>query len=72
MWKELNLRGAEKEVFAVIYGFWRNKKTPVELPTIITTNLADDKILDRYGPRMMDRVKEMFSILRFKGDSYRK
>lgn len=43
-----------------------------KLPTIITTNLADDKILDRYGPRMMDRINEMFSILRFKGDSYRK
>ena len=43
-----------------------------KLPTIITTNLADDKLLDRYGPRMMDRINEMFSILRFKGDSYRK
>ena len=43
-----------------------------KLPTIVTTNLADDKILDRYGPRMMDRINEMFSILRFKGDSYRK
>lgn len=156
MWRDLRLRGAEKEVFAVIYGFWRRSKTPVEipsrtvteiiglsqtsvimakrallkkeivaaqeirgkpsryeeflrakilfveevgaepercqsygtdyipvqnlisfrydrkLPTIITTNLADDKILDRYGPRMMDRINEMFSILRFKGDSYRK
>lgn len=43
-----------------------------KLPTIVTTNLVDDKILDRYGPRMMDRINEMFSILRFKGDSYRK
>ena len=43
-----------------------------KLPTVATTNLADDKILDRYGPRMMDRINEMFSILRFKGDSYRK
>lgn len=43
-----------------------------KLPTVVTTNLADDKILDRYGPRMMDRINEMFSILRFKGDSYRK
>ena len=43
-----------------------------KLPTIVTTNIADDKILDRYGPRMMDRINEMFSILRFKGDSYRK
>ena len=156
MWRDLRLRGAEKEVFAVIYGFWKKGKAAVEvpvktvmditglsqtsvimakrallkkeivaaqeirgkpsryeeflrakilfveelgaepercqsygtdytpvqnlisyrydrkLPTIITTNLADDKILDRYGPRMMDRINEMFSILRFKGDSYRK
>lgn len=43
-----------------------------KLPTVVTTNLADDKILNRYGPRMMDRINEMFSILRFKGDSYRK
>lgn len=43
-----------------------------KLPTVVTTNLADDKVLDRYGPRMMDRINEMFSILRFKGDSYRK
>ena len=43
-----------------------------KLPTVVTTNLADDNILDRYGPRMMDRINEMFSILRFKGDSYRK
>ena len=155
MWKDLRLRGAEKEVFAVIYGFWKKGKATVEipiqtvmditglsrtsvimakrallkkeivaaqeisgkpsryeeflrakilfveelgaepercqsygtdftpiqnlisyrydrkLPTIITTNLADDKILDRYGPRMMDRINEMFSILRFKGDSSR-
>ena len=43
-----------------------------KLPTIVTTSIADDKILDRYGPRMMDRINEMFSILRLKGDSYRK
>ena len=23
MWKDLGLHGAEKEFFAVIYGFWR-------------------------------------------------
>ena len=145
MWKDLGPHGAEKEFLAVIYGFWRRSKTPVEipsrtvteitglsrtsvimakrallkkeivaaqeirgkpsryeeflrakylfldelgaepercqsygtdytpvqnlisyrydrkLPTIITTNLADDKILDRYGTRMMDRINEMFS-----------
>lgn len=149
MWRDLQLRGAEKEVFAVIYGFWREVRsglifqgtigsgkttltyamyglykqlaspviyttaydlhtqfkhylekedsryeeilrakylfldelgsepercqsygtdyTPVQnlisyrydrkLPTVVTTNLADDKILDRYGPRRMDRIR---------------
>ena len=32
MWRDLRLRGAEKEVFAVIYGFWRESKAPVEVP----------------------------------------
>ena len=32
MWKDLRLRGAEKEVFAVIYGFWKKGKTTVEIP----------------------------------------
>ena len=32
MWKDLGLHGAEKEFFAVIYGFWRRSKAPVEIP----------------------------------------
>ena len=32
MWKDLRLRGAEKEVFAVIYGFWKKGKTMVDIP----------------------------------------
>ena len=32
MWKDLQLRGAEKEVFAVIYGFWKKGKAAVEVP----------------------------------------
>ena len=32
MWKDLRLRGAEKEVFAVIYGFWKKGKAAVEVP----------------------------------------
>ena len=32
MWKDLRLRGAEKEVFAVIYGFWKKGKASVEIP----------------------------------------
>ena len=32
MWKDLRLRGAEKEVFAMIYGFWKKGKAAVEVP----------------------------------------
>ncbi len=32
MWRDLRLRGAEKEVFAVIYGFWKKGKAAVEVP----------------------------------------
>ena len=32
MWKDLRLRGAEKEVFAVIYGFWKKGKATIEIP----------------------------------------
>lgn len=32
MWRYLRLRGAEKEVFAVIYGFWKKGKAAVEVP----------------------------------------
>ena len=53
MWKELNLRGAEKEVFAVIYGFWRNKKTPVEVPIQTTMDITG---LSRTSVIMAKRV----------------
>ena len=42
------------------------------LPTIITTNLTDTQIRERYGERCADRINEMFTILRLKGPSYRK
>ena len=32
MWRDLRLRGSEKEVFAVIYGFWKKGKAAVEVP----------------------------------------
>ncbi|MBQ9174591.1 MAG: hypothetical protein IJ161_12750, partial [Bacteroidales bacterium] len=32
MWRDLRLRGAEKEVFIVIYGFWKKGKAAVEVP----------------------------------------
>lgn len=43
-----------------------------QLPTIITTNLSDSMIRDRYGERISDRFAEMCTILRFSGKSYRK
>ena len=39
MWKDLGLHGAEKEFFAVIYGFWRRSKTPVEIPSRTVTEI---------------------------------
>ena len=43
-----------------------------QLPTIITTNLSDSMIRERYGERISDRIGEMCTILRFSGHSYRK
>lgn len=40
MWKDLGLHGAEKEFFAVIYGFWRRSKTPVEIPSRTVTEIT--------------------------------
>lgn len=42
-----------------------------QLPTVITTNLSDTQLLERYGDRFVDRIAEMFTVLRFKGKSYR-
>ena len=43
-----------------------------QLPTIITTNLTDTMIYERYGDRITDRFAEMCTVLRFSGQSYRK
>lgn len=42
------------------------------MPTIITTNLDEDKISERYGERIADRIHEMFSRVRCTGESYRR
>lgn len=42
-----------------------------QLPTIITTNLSDSMIRERYGERITDRFAEMCTILRFSGQSFR-
>lgn len=39
--------------------------------TIISTNLDDVKISERYGERIGDRINEMFGKLYFNGKSYR-
>ncbi len=40
--------------------------------TIITSNLSDAQIRERYGDRIDDRLKEMFDRMHFQGKSYRK
>lgn len=40
--------------------------------TIITSNLSDSQIKDRYGDRIDDRLREMFDRMHFQGKSYRK
>lgn len=43
-----------------------------QLTTVITTNLTDGQLCERYGDRCWDRFAEMCSILRFTAPSYRK
>lgn len=40
--------------------------------TVVTTNLADEEIVSRYGRRIEDRLHEMFYIKRVKGESLRR
>ena len=42
-----------------------------QLPTVITTNLSDEMIMERYGLRIFDRLREMFSFIYFTAPSYR-
>lgn len=42
-----------------------------QLQTIITSNLDDDGILRRYGPRITDRFNEMFDRIAYEDESYR-
>ncbi len=41
------------------------------LPTIITTNLGPEKITERYGERIADRIREMAEVIQFSGPSFR-
>ena len=40
--------------------------------TIVTSNLSDEQIKERYGARIDDRIREMFDKIHFQGQSYRK
>lgn len=40
--------------------------------TIITTNLDDDSVIERYGDRTEDRLREMCNKIAFAGESYRR
>lgn len=42
------------------------------LPTIISSNLIDADLCDRYGERVYDRICEMFDTIYYNNDSYRK
>lgn len=43
-----------------------------QLQTIVTSNLDDESILHRYGPRITDRLDEMFDRIAYDDESYRK
>lgn len=40
--------------------------------TIVTSNLSDEQLKERYGTRIDDRLREMFDRILFQGNSYRK
>ena len=43
-----------------------------QLPTIVSTNLGNAEIRQRYGTRLADRFNEMFATIPFNGQSFRK
>ena len=51
----------------IIYHRYRN-----QLTTILTTNLTDNELASRYGPRIMDRLEESFDFIAYTNPSYRK
>ncbi len=61
---------------------WGNEISPVTeilyyrydrmLFTVVTSNLNDNEIKERYGIRIADRIDEMFDKVFFSGESYRK
>ena len=60
---------------------WGNEISPItdiiyhrydkQLCTIVSSNLSDEALKDRYGLRMADRMAEMFDSINSSGVSYR-
>lgn len=48
------------------------KRYKRQLFTLATTNLTPRQIREKYGARMADRFNEMFNVVIFKSESYRK
>lgn len=44
----------------IIYHRYRN-----QLTTILTTNLTDNELASRYGPRIMDRLEESYEFIAY-------
>ena len=70
--------GCEPEA-CQIYGVYYTPMTDIiyeryrlRLTTIVTTNLTDKEISDRYGPRLADRFEEEFDFISYENPSYRK
>lgn len=42
-----------------------------QLMTIITTNLSKEQLIEKYGERIYDRLREMLTQIVFRNDSYR-
>lgn len=58
----------QKEIMAQLL-FERNRFGAV---TYVTTNMKPSEISDRYGQRIGDRLPEMFNIIKWNGESFRK
>lgn len=48
-----------------------HKRYSTQRPMVITSNLTIRDILERYGERVADRMKEMTEVVNFRGQSYR-
>lgn len=49
-----------------------NRRYASQLPMVVTSNLTMANFGERYGDRVLDRIKEMSEILTFTGKSYRR